>query len=133
MADLYEMTPEQLEALAARKRRGRGPDVTDPDRPQAPVWPSEVTLGGHTFHVQPGLADDWEFQEMLGEFSALAGDGDAAANGVAARIVRYVYEEPYDEIMAALRGLHPEDERPHVHTEDVAALIRDAVPKAPGR
>lgn len=135
MADLSKMSAEQLEALAAKKRRNREADVVDiaagREEPAPRTWPTECTVHGATFHVVPELASDWDFQTMLSDFGEAAQAGETArANRLANELIAYMYEEPLDEIRATLRTLHPEDERPHVHDDDVAALIQGGIPKA---
>lgn len=138
MADHIESySAAELEALAARKRCAEQADVVDiaqgrkPKPKPASAWPTEATIGNRTFALQPDLGDDFEFLAMIMEFNDLsrAGDGFGIARA-AENIISYAYVEPYDEIMAALKALHPEDERAHVHNEDISALVQGTCPKA---
>lgn len=135
MADHIESySAEQLEALAAKKRRAERADVVDIAEGRAPrpadAWPTETTLGSYTFHLHPGLSDDWDFGAMAMEFNDVSATGHGNLAEVAERIISYAYVEPYEDIMDALKTLHPEDERPHVHSTDVRALIEGTAPKA---
>lgn len=124
MAGIDDLTPDELEELAAERRREAAPAR------RAPRIPPTCEVAGHEFHIRPDLADDWDFVTLAGEFDAAAASGEAAAvNEQARRVVAYAYVEPYEEIMETLRGAHPEDERPHVHVEDVSALVGGIVPK----
>lgn len=132
-----DMTPEQLRALADQKERGKKPNVTNlqevkPKRPRKPKVESveEVKVGDSVFHVTPGLEDNWDFQIIYADLQEASDTNDAAQIVSAVKkVLTYMFDEPYDDIMSALRTLHPEDKHAHVHIKDMLQLIQDGSPK----